>query len=269
MRLGLVLACGLALFAWPFLDLGLPGPAPALAVALGVAAALLLVEVGTRRLDARRLALLAAIAGIDAALRMALVTGVGGFSPVFFLVLCAGYVFGASFGFLAGALSLLVSALATGGIGPWLPYQMFAAGWVGVAAGAAGRLRRGRAFGRADVVLLAAVGVASGYAFGAAMDVWDWSFFRSSPGLGWAPGLPPQAALGRFARFYVATSPGYDTFRAAGNAVMALALGAPVLAALSRFRGRFAGEIVDAPRQPPPPWPETGPPGPEAAPPGT
>jgi len=36
---------------------------------------------------------------------------------------------------MGGALGILVSALATGGVGPWLPYQLFAAGWVGMGAG--------------------------------------------------------------------------------------------------------------------------------------
>ena len=36
--------------------------------------------------------------------------------------------------FLLGVLTLLVSAILTGGVGPWLPYQMFTAGWVGLSA---------------------------------------------------------------------------------------------------------------------------------------
>jgi len=58
-----------------------------------------------RRLDSGRLALLAALAAIDAALRLALVSGIGGFSPIFFLVLCAGYEFGGLVWFLVGAFS--------------------------------------------------------------------------------------------------------------------------------------------------------------------
>jgi energy-coupling factor transport system substrate-specific component len=65
--------------------------------------------------------------------------------------------FGPSYGFLTGAFSLLVSAVATGGVGPWVPYQMLAAGWVGAAAGLAGLWRAGRA-GRAELMALAVVG---------------------------------------------------------------------------------------------------------------
>ncbi|MGH7903226.1 MAG: ECF transporter S component [Candidatus Dormibacteraceae bacterium] len=246
MRVGLVSLLGLALFLWPFSGLGLPGGAAALAIALAAGGALLLMELAARQMDARALALLAAIAGMDAALRLVLVTGIGGFSPIFFLILCAGYAFGASFGFLAGSLCMLVSALATGGIGPWLPYQLFAAGWVGVAAGLLGTPGRGRPPQLRDLVALAAVGAVAGFGFGAVMDLWDWTFFRSSPDLGWSPGMPALTALGHFGKYYLATSIVYDAFRAGGNALLALALGAPVLAALARFRGRFTLEIVEA-----------------------
>jgi hypothetical protein len=40
------------------------------------------------------------------------------------------------------------------------------------------------------------------------------------------------------------TSLAYDTFRAVGNVVMVLALGAPVLAALARFKARLTFEVV-------------------------
>jgi energy-coupling factor transport system substrate-specific component len=237
MRLALLSLAGLGLFLWPLLGGSPPGYLAALTVALAVLGALLLLELGMRRLDARGLALIAALAALDAGLRLAVVTGIGGFSPVFFLILCAGYVFGASFGFLTGALALLVSAVATGGIGPWLPYQLFAAGWVGVA----GSLVRGR-----GLWPLALVGVATGFLFGALMDTWDWStFYRGAAGFGWSPGLPVAEALSRFGRFYLATSLAYDGFRAVGNAVMVLVFGPPVVAALSRLRSRLAFQVLD------------------------
>ena len=126
---------GAGLFLWPLLGLGPPGTGVALAVAVGAVGAMIALEAGSRRLDSRRLALLATLAAIDAGLRLVLVTGIEGFSPIFFLILCAGYAFGPSYGFRVGGMSLLVSALATGGVGPWLPFQVFAAGWVGAAAG--------------------------------------------------------------------------------------------------------------------------------------
>jgi len=253
MTLAVLSLVGLALFSWPFIAAAATPDLPALAIAIGALAGLLLTEVGARRLDARMLALLAAIAAIDAGLRLALVTGIAGFSPIFFLVLCAGYAFGPSYGFQAGALALLVSAVATGGIGPWLPFQLFGVGWVGLVAGLAGGIV-GRATGRSqseaptrrDLVILALVGAAMGLVYGVLLDVWDWTFFRGAGDFGWVPGLPLAEMLGRFGRFYLVTSLGYDSFRAVGNALMVLALGAPVLAAFWRIRVRSSFRIVDA-----------------------
>jgi len=252
MTLAILSLVGLALFSWPFVAAAATPDLPAFAIAIGALAGLLLTEVGARRLDARMLALLAAIAAIDAGLRLALVTGIAGFSPIFFLVLCAGYAFGPSYGFQAGALALLVSAVATGGIGPWLPFQLFGVGWVGLVAGLAGRIV-GRETGRSqaeaptrrDLVILAFVGAAMGLVYGVLLDIWDWTFFRGTGDFGWVPGLPLAEMLGRFGRFYLVTSLGYDSFRAVGNALMVLALGAPVLAAFWRIRVRSSFRVVD------------------------
>jgi len=235
---------GVGLFLWPFFGAGRPAAFAAAAFGIGTAAALAAVELAAGRLDTRRLALLAALSAIDAAARAVVITGIGGFSPIFLLILCGGYIFGAEYGFLLGATTMLVSALVTGGVGPWLPYQLFAVGWVGALAGFAGRGRTGRPTPR-DVVVLAVVGIVSGYGFGAAMDVWNWTFYQSSPGLGFHAGMPVAEALGHFARFYAVTSFVYDTFRAVGNAVMVGVLGAPVLVALARLRARLDVSVVD------------------------
>ena len=239
MRVGAISIAGLALFLWPFVGADTPPVATSLALSLGIVAVLLFVEASTRRLDARRFALLAAIAAIDAGLRLVLVTGLGGFSPMFFLILAAGYVYGPSYGFLAGSVALLASAVATGGIGPWLPYEMMGCGFVGLVAGVAGMRRSGPVTWR-DIVVLASVGAVTGFAYGALLDVWDWTtFYRGAPGFGWQPGLSLTAALARFGRFYVATSLVYDGFRAVGNVLAVTLLGAPVLAGLVRVRARF------------------------------
>jgi energy-coupling factor transport system substrate-specific component len=245
MRIGAISIAGLGLFLWPFVAADTPPVATSVALSLGLVAVLVFVEASTRRLDARRFALLAAIAAIDAGLRLVLVTGLGGFSPVFFLILAAGYVYGPSYGFLAGSVALLASAVATGGIGPWLPYEMVGCGFVGLVAGLAGLRRSGSVTWR-DIAVLAAVGVVTGFAYGALLDVWDWTtFYRGAPGFGWQPGLSLAAALARFGRFYVATSVVYDSFRAAGNALAVIVLGAPVLAGLIRMRARFDVVVLD------------------------
>ncbi len=242
--IALISVAGLILFTWPFIGSDLPASTPAWALTLASLAALFLVETGSRQLDARGIALLAAIAAIDTALRLAVIEGIGGFSPIYFLVLCAGYTLGPSYGFLAGALSILVSAIAGGGVGPWVPYQVFAVGWVGAVAGVAGHWRAPIP-GRRDVITLAAVGGVMGWVVGALLDIQDWvPVYRGNPTLGWAPGMDPATALAHFGRFYMLTSFAYDTFRAAGNVLMVLALGAPVLAALSRLRARMTFEVV-------------------------
>ena len=244
--IALVSLAGVALFAWPFFGTSLPASTPAWALTVACLAGLVIVEMGTRQLDARGVALLAAIAAIDTALRLAVIEGIGGFSPIYFLVLCAGYALGPSYGFLAGALSILVSALAGGGVGPWVPYQVFAVGWVGAAAGVAGHWRVALPR-RRDVVVLAAVGALMGWVVGALLDIQDWvPVYRGNPTLGWQPGMDPATALVHFGRYYLLTSVAYDTFRAVGNALMVVALGAPVLAALARLRARFSFEVVPA-----------------------
>ena len=247
MRLAAITAAGVALFVWPFTGLGAPGTAAAAAVSIGCVVVLLAVATMSRRLDTRGLAVIAAIAAIDSALRLALVSGIGGFSPMFLLILCAGYAMGAEFGFLCGATTLLVSGLVTAGVGPWLPYEMIAAGWVGAMAGLAGTARRGRTAGRRDVVVLAAVGVIAGFAYGVVMDVWDWTFFRGAADFGYMAGLQAGAQAVRFVRFYLATSLVYDSFRAVGNAVLVLLVGRAILSALVRLRRRHTVVIEDSP----------------------
>lgn len=241
----LMIAAGLLLVVWPFLGRDVPAYPPALGVAGGAVLAIAALELAARRLDARGLALLGAIAALDSALRAAFPIGFGGFSPFFFLVLCAGYALGPGFGFVCGAFAMLASDLAIGAIGPYLPYQLLAAGWTGALAGAAGIVAARRREGWAGIALLAAVGALTGVIFGAVTDIQDWTtFYRGAAGFGWSPGLLPSEALQRFGEFYLATSLLYDAFRSAGNALLVLALGPPVIAALARFGARLRFEVV-------------------------
>ena len=69
--LAVAMVVGVGIFAWPFLGRGGPTGTAATALGLGTAAVLMAVELATRRLDARGLALLAALSALDAGARAA------------------------------------------------------------------------------------------------------------------------------------------------------------------------------------------------------
>jgi energy-coupling factor transport system substrate-specific component len=214
-----------------------------LTVLVGLCLAALLVEVQGQTVSAKVVATLGVLVAMTSVLRFAEVAlpGPGGFSPIFAPIILAGYVFGARFGLMMGAFTLLVSALVTGGVGPWLPYQMFAAGWVGLSAGWLGRLI-GSWGARRVLVILALFGLAWGLVYGAVMNIYFWPFAVGPADMAWRPGGGLADAVGRYAVFYVATSLWWDALRGLGTAALLLVLGQPALRALRRFRDRFQFE---------------------------
>jgi energy-coupling factor transport system substrate-specific component len=238
----LISVAGLAVFVIP-LRAGTTSAQPsALFASLVTVSAIVVLGIGlqTHHLSARLVAILAALVALDATLRLVLVIGFLGFSPIFFLIIVAGYVMGPSFGFAMGAMTLLLSAFITSGFGPWLPYQMLGSAWTGMGAGYLGLLASQRST-RASMVLLAAYGLIAGFAYGILLDLWEWPALLgggSSP-ISWAPDLSPALLARRFMTFYLATSAVYDAFRAAGNCVLVLLLGPAVVTALLRFKRRF------------------------------
>ena len=148
-RLGLLIAAnaiGAFAFLWPFAVPALAGSAtenhgtdaPWMLVAIGgILAALLFLELGRGGLGPKTVALIGVLGAAMVALRLP--GFVAGFSAMFIIVLVAGNAFGPGFGFLLGALGTFASGLFVGGIGPWLPFQMVAVGWVGGGGGGGGR----------------------------------------------------------------------------------------------------------------------------------
>ncbi|MEA3307879.1 MAG: ECF transporter S component [Chloroflexota bacterium] len=220
-------------------------PAPLLFFLLTTLCLLVVIsELTARELDARTVALMGVLSAVNAALRLAETTFLvlpGGISPVFFLIILGGYLFGGRFGFLFGALSLLASALVTGGWGPWLPYQMTAAGWVGLGAGWLPHLEQHR-YRR---LLLSGYGILCGLLFGFLLNLYFWPFIAEG-GSGWQTGLTLGAIARRYLAFYVTTSLWWDTLRAAGNAALLGWLGEPVLKVLGRFQRRTVVEYVES-----------------------
>jgi energy-coupling factor transport system substrate-specific component len=221
------------------------GDAPLLlTVMVGLSFVALLLEAQRAAEHALLVALLGVLVAMNAILRFVDVALPlpGGFSPIFVLIILTGYLFGGSFGFLMGAMTLVVSALITGGVGPWLPYQMLTAGWVGLSA----PLCRGpdRALGgpggRAEVLLLAAWGALWGFGYGAIMNLWFWPFASGPLDQHYQAGIGLVETLRRYLAFYVTTSLVWDLAAGAGNALLIGAFGGPILRALRRFERRFA-----------------------------
>jgi len=243
---------GAIAFAWPLLiparaslNQAHAGDAPWIVAAL---LPLLLVavlgEFSSGGMDAKGVAMLGVLGACGAALRLPS-GGAAGFEPVFFLLFPAGYVFGRHFGFLLGALTLFASALVTGGVGPWLPFQMMAAAWMGYGAGCLPHLR-----GRRELVELAAYAALACLVYGLLLNLWFWPFGAgTSSTLSFEPGAALTHNLVRFLLFDASTSLGFDLPRAALNAGLILVAGRPVLAALRRasHRAAFGAPVEIAP----------------------
>ncbi len=248
---------GLTMFLWPLLvsppeEMGHTTDAPFLfALILPVVLAVVLSELHSGGIDTKALAILGVLSAIGAALRP-VGAGVAGIEAVFFMLVLAGRVYGPGFGFVLGNTTMFASAILTAGIGPWLPFQMMAAAWVGLGAGLlpdslpgtsrsaktrSGKTRGGSAIrGKAEIAMLAAYGAFSAYAFGFLMNMWFWPYsIGQGTELSFVPGAPVMENLHHFFLFTLATSTfGWDTGRAITNVVAICVIGPIVLVTLRR-----------------------------------
>lgn len=248
--LTLVSLAGLAMFFWPLFlapqaaSVGHPTDAPLIfVVTLPALIAIVLAEMSSGGIDSKALAMLGVLSAVNAALRT-LGAGTAGLETVFFMLVLAGRVFGPGFGFVLGSTSLFASALLTAGVGPWLPFQMLCASWVGLGAGLLPR----RPTGRAEIAMLAGYGVFAAYLFGFLMNMWFWPFTAGvDTQLSFQAGAPLVDNLHRFAVFTLITSTfGWDTGRAITNLVAILLIGPAILVVFRRAARRAAFD-------PPPP----------------
>jgi len=154
------------------------------------------------------------------------------------VIILGGRVFGRGFGFVLGATTLFTGSLITGGVGPWLPFQMMAAGWVGFFAGCLPR-----AEGRTEVGLLAGYGFVSGLVFGLVMNIWFWPFASYGPEVSYVAGDPLAANLQRYGVFYLTTSLLWDLGRATMSLLVLALAGSALLRALRRAARRAAFDV--------------------------
>ena len=236
--LSLASLLSIAGFTWPFFYAGedLPQTQIFFWLAIVAAAVLVMVEISSARLDAKSVALLGVLAALISALRP-LGAGAVGIEPMWFVLILSARVFGASFGFLLGVISMFASALLTGGVGPWLGYQMFAAAWIGLAAG----LLPKRVRGRNEIAMLLVFGVFAAGAFGILMDLqfWPWAL-GSNTQLSYIPGGSIAENLSRFITFHFASAMAWDIPRAIFTSVLIAFTGPSVLSALRRTYTRAA-----------------------------
>jgi energy-coupling factor transport system substrate-specific component len=243
--LGLVSLVGLAAFFWPFLvepgaalDSSHSGDAPFLFVALlPLLAAVVLAELTSGGMDAKSVAMLGMLAAVGGALR-ALGPGTAGLEPSFAVVILGGRVFGRGFGFVLGATTMMTGALITGGVGPWLPFQMIAAGWVGFLAGCLPPAR-----GRRELAVLAGFAAVAAVAYGALMNIWFWPFASYGPEVSYVAGDGLVENLRRYGVFYLTTSLLWDTGRAVVSLLVIVLAGSSLLRALRRAGRRAAFDV--------------------------
>ena len=242
----LVLAsvAGLMMLCWPLILEAQPGDRvepPFLFLALlPLVLFVVLAEMGEGGMDSRVLAVLGVLSAINAIMR-GLGAGTAGIELVFFLLILGGRVFGAGFGFALGCTSLFASALLTAGVGPWLPFQMICAAWVGMGAGLLPR----RVGGRAEIAMLAGYAVVASYLYGMLMNLsyWPFSLGVAVPGhegsLSYVAGAPLLENLHRFLVYTLLTSTGgWDTGRAITTAIAIVVIGPAILTTLRRAARR-------------------------------
>ena len=134
-----------------------------------------------RKMDVRKIALIAVMTALSVAGRFVF-AALPGFKPVTAVVVLCGMYLGADAGFICGALAALISNCYFGQ-GPWTPFQMLVWGIIGLVAGLSGKqLQKSR-------IALMIYAVAAGIAFSFLMDIytviwavggWSWAYYAAA-----------------------------------------------------------------------------------------
>ena len=256
-RLTIALAAvgSLLMFTWPLVIGASPSLTQSLdqahlaqsvfAVLMPLLIVTVLVEFSSGRITARQLAVLGVLTALNAVVRLA-GAGTSGIETAFFLIILGAYVFGAGFGFLLASGSILVSALISGGVGPWLPFQMMAAGLVGIGASMLPHFRSGAV----TKLVLVAFGIVAAFAYGALMTMWNWPFLAGTgTAVSYVAGAGALENLRRFVNYELLTGGlVWDAGRALTTSILLWLTAPALLATLSRAANRagFAAKNVRA-----------------------
>lgn len=233
---------GIALFTWPFyLPIGNSilrtlTQASWLAILLAfIAIAILGLQISSRLLDSKSVAIAAVLIALIAALRL-VGAGAVGIEPMWFLLILTARVFGAQLSYSIAMLGMFVSALISGGIGPWLPFQIFAAGWIAIGVS----VIPAKLTGRGEIAFLAFYAILASLVFGALMDLQLWPLLLGTDTqLSFQPDGAFLENLSRFATFHFATALAWDLPRAILTASLILISGRAILNSLNRAAARL------------------------------
>lgn len=196
---------------------------------------IVLIEFATGDISSKHLALLGVLIALNAVIRL-LGAGTAGIETAFFLVILGAYVFGSGFGFILGAGSIFVSALLTGGIGPWLPFQMMGAALIGLGAGLIPHATK-KWLEKLNLIVYAVI---ASFTYGALMTLWNWPYLAGTgTQISYAAGAPLVDNLTRFLQYEIVTGGLiWDTGRAITTSVLILLTGSALIATLSRAATR-------------------------------
>lgn len=236
----IALLIALSAFSWPlFLNTATSTEAgiaqTAFMLLMPMLLILILVEITTGETKPQQLALLAVLTALNSVIRM-LGAGFAGIETSFFLIVIAAYIFRSRFGFAFGSLSMLVSALLTGGVGPWLPFQMMAAGLIGFGAGF---LPKASSTWK-QVTLLIVYAVIASFGYGALMTLWNWPFLAGlGTSLSFEPGTGFVSNLQNFWQYQIFTGGLlWDAGRAITTSILIFVTGPALLTTLRRAASR-------------------------------
>lgn len=240
-------------FAWPFVvpasgDLAETWTMVIVCLLVPVLAviAVIVAERGvTGRPDAAKfVAMLGLLAAAGTVVRL-FGSAAGGIEAVFVILIIGGAVYGPRFGFLLGAVTIGVSSLALGLLGPWVGFQMFAAAWVGAGAGLVSRAvargtRRQAARARRwiELAALCTFGILAAYVYGALLNLWFWPFaVGGQTSISYVAGGDAATNFSRFVVYTLVTSTlTWDTVRAVTTVIGIAVLGPAIIAGLRRVK---------------------------------
>lgn len=243
----LISIIGFFSFTWPlFIAAENDGAARWLFIALmPLITIVAFIEIGIGQMNVKSLAFLGVLSATGAALR-AIGAGAVGLEPIWFLIIIGGRALGKKFGFILGLTTMLSSALLTGGVGPWLAFQMMCAAWIGWGAGALPQFTKQKKtqFSRTfEISVLAVYGAISAEFFGIMMDLQLWPWIASpASSIAYIAGASVVENFQRFITFHFATALAWDIPRAIFNVIMISTLGVPLLNSLRRAMQR--GNLV-------------------------